>query len=278
MKSRMFTLAIAAAATLVALVLASVGGATNQATVKVADVTDVGGLNDKGFNHLSYVGLVKAEKQLGIQGRVYISNTAADRKPNLQAAAQAGYGLVVGLNGGWTMALAVSLSAGQIVEARQTLGGVPSALSPAVVVVAPPPPPVLDSPRVAGDAQITGSGLSGAGVEVFTDAHAVGSTSVNPDFTWALPVAPLEAVSLGVTYQAKRAEVAGRFAALIQGYLDEAAAEGSIAPLDTRVATLAWLGAVNEVVIQWLHGNVEDLRATVTPLTRILLRSIGALA
>ena len=97
MKSRMFTLAIAAAATLVALVLASVGGATNQATVKVADVTDVGGLNDKGFNHLSYVGLVKAEKQLGIQGRVYISNTAADRKPNLQAAAQAGYGLVVGV-------------------------------------------------------------------------------------------------------------------------------------------------------------------------------------
>ena len=86
----------------------------------------------------------------------------------------------------------------------------------------------------------------------------------------------LEAVSLGATYQAKRAEVAGRFAALIQGYLDEAAAEGSIAPLDTRVATLAWLGAVNEVVIQWLHGGVDDLRATVTPLTRILLRSIGA--
>ena len=86
----------------------------------------------------------------------------------------------------------------------------------------------------------------------------------------------LEAVSLGATYQAKRAEVAGRFAALIQGYLDEAAAEGSIAPLDTHVATLAWLGAVNEVVIQWLHGGVEDLRATVRPLTRLLLRSIGA--
>src|SRR4051794_6954253 len=60
----------------------------------------------------------------------------------------------------------------------------------------------------------------------------------------------LEAVSLGATYQAKRAEVTGRFAALIQGYLDEAVAEGAIAALDTRVATLAWLGAVNEVVIQ----------------------------
>src|SRR5437763_4542226 len=91
----MFTLAITAAATLIALVLASVGGASNQATIKVADVTDIGGLNDKGFNHLSYVGLVRAEKQLGIQGRVYITTTAAERKPNLQAAAQSGYGLVI---------------------------------------------------------------------------------------------------------------------------------------------------------------------------------------
>ncbi|HEV8640456.1 MAG TPA: hypothetical protein VGV13_05100 [Methylomirabilota bacterium] len=83
-------------------------------------------------------------------------------------------------------------------------------------------------------------------------------------------------MSLGATYQAKRAEVAGRFAALIQGCLDEAVAEGSIAALDTRVATLAWLGAVNEVVIQWLHGGIDDLRGTIPALTRLLLRSIGA--
>ena len=86
----------------------------------------------------------------------------------------------------------------------------------------------------------------------------------------------LEAVSLGATYQAKRTEVAGRFAALIQGYLDEAVADGSIAPLDTRVVTLAWLGAINEIVTQWLHGGVDDLGATIPPLTRLLLRSIGA--
>jgi TetR/AcrR family transcriptional regulator, fatty acid metabolism regulator protein len=87
----------------------------------------------------------------------------------------------------------------------------------------------------------------------------------------------LEAVSLGPTYQAKRAEVADRFAALIQNYLDEAAADGSIPPLDTRIATLAWLGAINEIVTQWLHANVPDLRATIPPLTHILLQSIRAL-
>jgi AcrR family transcriptional regulator len=88
----------------------------------------------------------------------------------------------------------------------------------------------------------------------------------------------LEAVALGGLWETKRAEVHGRFAALIRGYLDEAAAEGAIPPLDTRVATLAWLGAVNEVVIDWLHTRDADLGATIPALTKLLLRSIGAAA
>ncbi len=88
MKSRMFTLAIAAAATLVALVLASVGGASNQATIKVADVTDIGGLNDHGFNHLSYTGMQRAKRVLKVQTRVFVTNSASERLPNLVAAAQ----------------------------------------------------------------------------------------------------------------------------------------------------------------------------------------------
>jgi AcrR family transcriptional regulator len=89
----------------------------------------------------------------------------------------------------------------------------------------------------------------------------------------------LESVSLGAAYEAKRAEVHGRFADLIRGYLDEAVSEGSIGPLDTRVATLAWLGAVNELVIQWLHSGEPDLMTRVVPaLTPMLLRSIGVSA
>jgi AcrR family transcriptional regulator len=85
-----------------------------------------------------------------------------------------------------------------------------------------------------------------------------------------------EAVSLGALYEEKRAEVHGRFASLIEGYLTEAVAEGSIAPLDTHLATLVWLGAVNEVVTEWLHAGKPDLPAAVSPLGRLLLRSIGA--
>jgi AcrR family transcriptional regulator len=87
----------------------------------------------------------------------------------------------------------------------------------------------------------------------------------------------LESVSLGPAYQSKRLEVHGRFASLIQAYLDDAVAEGSIPALDTRVATLAWLGAVNEVVIQWLYSGRPDLMTEAVPaLTPLLLRSIGA--
>jgi basic membrane protein A len=67
------------------------------ATFKVGLVTDIGGLNDRGFNHLSYLGLLKAEKVLHVQGRVLTSNSSADYIPNLSSLAKAGYNLVIGV-------------------------------------------------------------------------------------------------------------------------------------------------------------------------------------
>jgi basic membrane protein A len=71
------------------------GPAAKQATVKVGLVTDIGGLNDRGFNHLSYVGLQQAKAKLKVTTRVFITQTANDRTPNLRSAAQQGYGLVI---------------------------------------------------------------------------------------------------------------------------------------------------------------------------------------
>jgi AcrR family transcriptional regulator len=39
---------------------------------------------------------------------------------------------------------------------------------------------------------------------------------------------------------------------------------------------IALVGAVNEIVVQWLHGAVPDLGGTIPALTRMLLRSIGS--
>jgi basic membrane protein A len=58
-------------------------------------VTDIGGLNDHGFNHLAYVGLQKAQKQLGVSVSVHTSTSAADYIPNMSSFAQQGYDLVI---------------------------------------------------------------------------------------------------------------------------------------------------------------------------------------
>src|SRR5256885_932563 len=67
-----------------------------QVTYKMAVVTDVGGLNDHGFNQAANAGRLLVQKKLGFQTRVFDTRSAAERLPNLQAAAQDGYQLVFG--------------------------------------------------------------------------------------------------------------------------------------------------------------------------------------
>lgn len=72
---------------------------------KVGLVTDIGGLNDHGFNHLSYQGLLEAESQLGVKGTVLQSTSGADYIPNLTRLAAAGNKLVIAV--GFLMADAI---------------------------------------------------------------------------------------------------------------------------------------------------------------------------
>jgi basic membrane protein A len=77
---------------------ASTPPTTTAATVfKVGLSTDIGGLNDRSFNHLAYAGLLKAAKDLGVQTRVVQSASPADYIPNLSKLAQQGYNLVIGV-------------------------------------------------------------------------------------------------------------------------------------------------------------------------------------
>jgi basic membrane protein A len=70
---------------------------TAAAVFKVGLSTDIGGLNDRSFNHLAYAGLLKAAKDLGVQTRVVQSASPADYIPNLSKLAQQGYNLVIGV-------------------------------------------------------------------------------------------------------------------------------------------------------------------------------------
>jgi basic membrane protein A len=77
------------------------GGPTTTTTAassfKVGLSTDIGGLNDRGFNHLAYLGLQKAERDLHVQGRVVQAASSSDYVPNLSALARQGYNLVIGV-------------------------------------------------------------------------------------------------------------------------------------------------------------------------------------
>ena len=82
-----------------ALLASGAGGqaASGASTLKIGMVTDVGGLNDRGFNHLAYVGMLQAQKRLGVHIRVAESRSPADYIPNLASFARQGYDLVLGV-------------------------------------------------------------------------------------------------------------------------------------------------------------------------------------
>jgi basic membrane protein A len=80
-------------------------GGSSKPQIKVGLVTDIGGLNDKSFNHLAYVGLERAVAQLGIKGDVKESHSGDDYVPNLTAFASQGYNLVIAV--GFLMGSAV---------------------------------------------------------------------------------------------------------------------------------------------------------------------------
>src|SRR5690348_9678951 len=66
------------------------GGSTpsTKASVTVALVTDIGGLNDGGFNQLAYAGYTKAQKQYGFKSVVIQTQSQNDYVQNLTTAAQ----------------------------------------------------------------------------------------------------------------------------------------------------------------------------------------------
>ena len=87
----------------------------------------------------------------------------------------------------------------------------------------------------------------------------------------------VEALGAGPEFYAKMNEIHGRFVALINNNLDEAVRQGLIPALDTEIASLAWFGALNQVVIRWvLEERDRPLEDAYLPLRTILLRSIGA--
>jgi basic membrane protein A and related proteins len=71
------------------------GGGGEKASIKAGVVTDIGGLNDRGFNEAANNGRKRAQKELGIDTRVLISDSNADYIPNLSQLAQQQFDMIV---------------------------------------------------------------------------------------------------------------------------------------------------------------------------------------
>jgi len=86
----------------------------------------------------------------------------------------------------------------------------------------------------------------------------------------------LDTIGAGRVFQQETNALHDRFSRLIQGYLDEAVEAGVIPPLDTRITSIAWFGALNELVARWLLADQPQPLADAYPALRaVLLRSAG---
>jgi basic membrane protein A len=97
-RTRWTWLVIAATTLLLVLGAAACGGDDGGGggdKMQIGLVTDTGGVDDRGFNEFSIKGLEKAESELDIEQRVFISQSADDYEPNLRAAVDEGMDLVI---------------------------------------------------------------------------------------------------------------------------------------------------------------------------------------
>jgi AcrR family transcriptional regulator len=87
----------------------------------------------------------------------------------------------------------------------------------------------------------------------------------------------IEALGAGAEFQERLLAMHDEFIDLIQRHLDEAVATGVVAAsVDTRVASRAWFGALNEVILHWLlKGEPERLEDAYAALRPLLMRSVG---
>ena len=85
----------------------------------------------------------------------------------------------------------------------------------------------------------------------------------------------VQAVGLGTTFENKRNEINDRFAYLIQTYLDESVVVGDIQAVDTEMVSIAWMGAIYNVIIRWVNTGEPESERIMETLLPLLLKSVG---
>ena len=85
----------------------------------------------------------------------------------------------------------------------------------------------------------------------------------------------VQAAGLGTTFENKRNEINDRFSFLIEDYLNESIEVGDISPVDTEIVSIAWMGAIYNVIIRWVYTGEPEPDHIMETLLPVLLKSVG---
>ena len=86
----------------------------------------------------------------------------------------------------------------------------------------------------------------------------------------------VEALGAGPEFQERILQIHDEFIAVIKRHLDDAVEQGIVLPIDTAIASRAWFGALNEVILHWLFaGEPKRLDDAYKSLRPLLRRSVG---
>ena len=86
----------------------------------------------------------------------------------------------------------------------------------------------------------------------------------------------IKGYSMGETFPRKRQEIFSRLAILIKLLLDDIVKQEEHPKIVTEIAAHVWLGAVSEVVVQWIeNGHPHPVIEALPTLRNLLFRSLG---
>jgi AcrR family transcriptional regulator len=107
------------------------------------------------------------------------------------------------------------------------------------------------------------------------DAALRASLGLFSQYRGLAKIALVQAVGLGAVFEERRRAMNDRFTQIIQSRLERAVEDGSIPPLQTEIAARAWVGALNEIVINWIYTGTPPLEESMPALRKFLAHSIG---
>ena len=84
----------------------------------------------------------------------------------------------------------------------------------------------------------------------------------------------VQGFSMGNQFERKRAQIFERFAEVIEARLRIARENGETADIDPQLTARIWLGAVNELVIHWLHEGGQSPHQRADEIVRVLVDGV----